>query len=80
MGSDHIKELLLVLLDVIIVLQFCKLCVCVWEQECGGRKVAPSLARVGWAAVAECAGRSKGSRVGDEDRWQETGCADWGKS
>lgn len=32
MGSDHIKELLLVLLDVIIVLQFCKLCVCV----CGG--------------------------------------------
>lgn len=29
MGSDHIKELLLVLLDVIIVLQFCKLCVCV---------------------------------------------------
>lgn len=28
MGSDHIKELLLVLLDVIIVLQFCKLCVC----------------------------------------------------
>lgn len=33
MGSDHIKELLLVLLDVIIVLQFCKLCVCVGGES-----------------------------------------------
>lgn len=32
MGSDHIKELLLVLLDVIIELQFCKLCVCGGES------------------------------------------------